>query len=284
MPWDGTRKQHEALWGALDQVFSERGYPAQRLAEMINADARALETIRQASDKARSVIDDGTLKRWHDGGPDALLNARAHKKQAIYEFFERTAQPRTVLFNPEKGLPPGLASFAANYGAQLGRPLARDLSDLDGCYRIFRPAWSIPALRAERVLVSRLRIKTSGGFTSFTEEQNYTDPDAPDLIIKQSDDGGALYVGGNIMLFGFTRETQGCKIYTAWSVNPVPGDGESVRRLRGAMMGIAGAGPHASYPFTAIRTDEAFEEIQTEIIRPPHKLLSPHVLSDLGME
>ncbi|MBJ6371797.1 hypothetical protein JF290_09680 [Sedimentitalea sp. CAU 1593] len=284
MPWQGTTKQHKDLWQALDQVLRAHGFPAQRLAAMINDDKRALETIRQVADKARSVIDDGTLKRWHDGGPDSLLNARAHKKQAIYEFFERTAQPRTDLFRPDEGLPPGLASFAAQYSVQFARPLAKDLSDLDGNYRIFRPAWSIPALRKERVLVSRLKISTSGGFTSFTEEQDYTDPDSTDLKVKQSDDGGVLYVGGNIVLLGFTRETQGCKMYTAWSVNPIPGDGEPVRRLRGAMMGIAGAGPHDSYPFTAIRTEDAFESIETAIIRPPHRMLSPDILGDLGME
>lgn len=284
MPWTGTTKQQKALWQALDQVLNTQGFPAQRLAAMINDDIRALETIRQASDKARSVVDDGTLKRWHERGPDALLNARAHKKQAIYEFFERTPQPRTDLFSPDDGLPPGLALFAAQHGATLARPLNKGLSDLDGNYRIFRPAWSILALRNERVLVSRLRISTSGGFTSFTEEQDYIDPESPDLIIKQSDYGGVLYVGGNILLFGFTRETQGCKIYTAWSVNPVPGDGEKVRRLRGAMTGIAGHGPHESYRFTAIRTGDVSDKIETEIIRPPHKLLSPDILGDLGME
>lgn len=53
---------------------------------------------------------------------------------------------------------------------------------------------------------------------------------------------------------------------------------------RGAMMGITGHGPDVSYPFTAIRTEDEFAAIETGIIRPPHKLLGPDILGDLGME
>jgi hypothetical protein len=287
MPWEGTRDQHKALWQALDQVLNEQGIPASRLAAAINTDKLAREALAGWGDgrgPMAQVIDDGTLTRWHEGGAEQVMRARQHKKAVIYEFFERTPQPRTLLYRPQEGWPPGLADFAAQFGAQLRKPLQKDLSDLDGSYRIFRPAWTIKELERKRVLISRLKITTSGGFTRFTEQQEFTDPDAPGITIKQTDNGAVLFFGGNIVLFGFSAETQGCKFYTAWSVFPVPGDGAPVNRMRGNMMGVMGAGPHPSYPFVAYRSVEPFDDIETEIVRPPHEFLAPDILTDLDIE
>ncbi|UWQ48645.1 hypothetical protein K3720_11955 [Leisingera caerulea] len=206
------------------------------------------------------------------------------KKAVIYEFFERSAQPRTLLYRPQEGWPQGLAEFAAEFGEQLRKPLTKDLSDLDGSYRIFQPAWTISAMRSQRVLISRLKISTSGGFTRFTEAQQFTDPDAPSISVDEVTDGAVLYLSGNIVLFGISRQTQSCMFYTAWSTFPVPGNGTPVNRLRGSMMGIVGAGPHNSSPFVAYRSKEPFDQIETGIVRPGHKLLAPDILEWLGIE
>ncbi|MDJ1008634.1 MAG: hypothetical protein QNJ13_12510 [Paracoccaceae bacterium] len=284
MPWEGTRDQQKALWDALDQVLNEQGVPAQRLATAINTDKLAREALARWGDdrgKHAQIVDDGTLTRWHEGGVQAVERARQHKKAVIYEFFERTAQPRTLLYRPEEGWPHGLVNFAAQFGAQLRRPLAKDLSDLDGDYLIFRPAWTIRSMEHERVLISKLRISTTGGFTRYTEEQDFADPAATSISIKETDDGGVLYLGGNIVLIGLTRETQALKFYTAWSVFPVPGDGTPVNRMRGTMMGVVGAGPHAAYPFVAYRTDSSFEGMATGIVNANDAQIPPDVADEL---
>jgi len=265
MPWEGTRAQDEQLWQALDEALNDQGWPAQRLAAAINNDQQALEVIQAWGDKKKSVIDDGTLTRWHDDGAAKLANARAHKKRAIYEFFERTDNPRTSLYRPAEGLPAGLAAFAAQYSERIKEPFADDLSNLDGTYRIFRPAWTIPKLSHERILISRLKIETSGGFTRFQERQKYQDPDSPDTFIDQTDDGAVMSMSGNFVLFGIGKNGHGCKLYTSWDYYPSPGEGEPVQRLSGTMMGINGAGPHNSYPFVADRTDDPWDDIKTGV-------------------
>lgn len=283
MPWDGSRDQHEKLWQALDQVLNDQGMPCQRLAKAINQDTLAQEALRAWGDKRGDVIDDGTLARWHQGGVEAVISAREHKKRVIFEFFERRAHPQTLLYRPQEGFPPGLADFAALMGSRLTKPLEKDLSDLDGAYRIYRPAFTIPALKQQRVLISRLRISTAGGFTRFTEQQNYTDPDSSIIAVDETDDGAVLYFGGNIVLCGLSQHSRNCKFYAAWSCNPLPGDGVPVNRLRGVMIGITGAGPHASYPFVAYRSKEPFEDIETGIFRPSARRIAPDILGDLDI-
>lgn len=281
MPWDGTRAQDEQLWKALDEALNDQGWPAQRLAAAINNDQQALEVIKAWGDKRKSVIDNGTLSRWHDNGAAKLANARAHKKRAVYEFFERTDSPRTSLYRPGDGLPAGLASFAAQYSERIREPFADDLSNLDGIYRIFRPAWTIPKLSHERILISRLKIETSGGFTRFQERQKYQDPDSPDTFIDQTDDGAVMSMSGNFVFFGIGRDGHGCKLYTSWDYYPVPRKGVKVQRLIGSMMGINGNGPHLSYRFVASRTMDPFDSIDTEIVRPPHERLTVDILEAL---
>lgn len=265
MPWEGTRVQDELLWQALDEALVQQGLPAQRLAAAINNDPHALEVIKSWGDKSKSVIDDGTLARWHADGVAKVAKARAHKKQAIYEFFERTANPRTSLYRPGDGLPPGLAAFAAQYSERIKEPFAKDLSDLDGIYRVFRPAWTTPTLSRERILISRIKIETSGGFTRFQESQFYRDIEARNMLVDQTDDGAVLSMSGNIVLFGIGKNGHGCKLYTSWDYYPSPGEGEPVQRLSGTMMGINGAGPHNSYPFVADRTDDPWDDIKTGV-------------------
>ena len=282
MSWEGTRAQDEQLWQALDEALKLQGWPAQRLAAAINSDQRSLDSIRAWGDKSKSVIDDGTLARWHAHGVAKIAKARTYKKQAIYEFFERTANPRTSLYRPADGLPAGLAAFAAQFSERIKEPFAEDLSNLDGVYRMFRPAWTIPKLRHERIMISRLTIETSGGFTRFREHQYYQDPDSKNMIINQTDDGAVLSMSGNFVFFGIGRDGHGCKIYAAWDYYPLPRKSVKVQRLIGSMMGINGTGPHPSYPFIASRSSDPYEEIEMGIFRPPHERLSVDILDALG--
>ncbi|THF77059.1 MAG: hypothetical protein E8G75_08540 [Sulfitobacter sp. SK025] len=279
MPWQGTGAQDKQLWQALDEALNRQGWPKQRLAAAINNDKRALEAIKTWGDGSKSVIDDGTLARWHANG---VTKARSHKKQVIYEFFERTATPRTSLYRPADGLPAGLAAFAAQFSDRIKEPFADDLSSLDGVYRVFRPAWTIPKLSHERILISRLKIETSGGFTRFREYQNYQDPDSPNIKIDQTDDGAVLTMGRNFVFFGIGRDGHGCKIYTSWKYYPLPKAGVKVQQLIGSMMGINGMGPHLSYQFVASRTSDKWENIDMGIFRPPHEHITVDILAELG--
>ncbi|WP_373089999.1 hypothetical protein [Sneathiella sp.] len=278
MPWEGSSAQDEQLWQALDEALNHQGWPAQRLAAAINSDQQALEAIKNWGDKSKSVIDDGTLARWHANG---VAKARLHKKQAIYEFFERTASPRTSLYRPAEGLPAGLAAFAAQYGERIRESFAEDLSNLDGIYRVFRPAWTIPKLSRERVMISRIKIETFGGFTRFQERQHYQDPDSPNIVVDQTDDGAVLSMSGNFVFFGIGRDGHGCKLYTTWDYYPLPRKGVKVQRLMGSMMGINGNGPHLSYRFVASRTSDPWGEIEMGIFRPPHERLTVDILDEL---
>lgn len=257
---------------------------AQRLAAAINNDQQALEVIEAWGDKSKNVIDDGTLARWHGEGAAKLAKARVHKKRAIYEFFERTDNPRTSLYRPGDGLPAGLAAFAAQYSERIREPFAADLSNLDGIYRIFRPAWTIPKLSHERILISRLKIETSGGFTRFQERQLYRDPDSSDIFIDQTDDGAVMSMSGNFVFFGIGRDGDGCKLYTSWDCYPPRGKDVKVQRSWGNMMGINGNGPHPSYRFVASRTSDDWDKIDTGIFRPPHDQLKVDVLAELGYD
>lgn len=282
MPWERSRRQDELLWQALDDALREQGWPAMRLAAAINEDRLARKTV-EAWGSARSVIDDGTLTRWHKGGVDAVASARSFKKQAIYEFFERTVNPRTVLYRPADGLPSGLADFAVQFGDRIREPFGRDLSPFDGNYRVFRPAWTIPELSHKRVLISRLSIQTDAGFTRFVEVQKYDDPDSPDIKVDQTDDGAVLSMGENIILLGIGKDGHGCKLYAAWDYYPLPSKGVVVDQLKGSMMGINGNGPHPSYPFVAVRTSDPLDKIETEIVPPSDKRVTTRIRLALDM-
>ena len=281
MPWKGTRSQDEQLWQALDEALNQQRWPAQRLAAAINNDPQALEVIKNWGDKHKSVIDDSTLGRWHKNGIAEIYGARNYKKQAIYEFLERTASPRTSLYRPADGLPVGLAAFAAQYSERIREPFAEDLSSLDGNYRMFRPAWTIPKLSHERIVISRFKIETSGGFTRFQEYQKYHDPDSPNIVIDQTDDGAVLSMSGNFVFFGIGRDGHGCKLFTSWNYYPLPRKGVQVQRLMGSMMAINGTGPHLSYQFVASRTSDPWEDIKTGVFRPPHEQLTVDILDAL---
>lgn len=281
MPWEGTRAQDEQLWQALDEALNQQGWPAQRLAAAINSDRQALDSIKSWGDKSKSVIDDGTLARWLDEGVVKVAKARAHKKQAIYEFFERTASPRTALYRPADGLPAGLASFAAQYSERIREPFAEDLSSLDGVYRMYRPAWTIPKLANQRVLITHFQIETSGGFTRFRERQHYHDPDSPNIVIDQTDDGAVMSMSGNIVFFGIGRYGHDCILYSSWKCFPSPKRGVQVQRLVGNMMAINATGPHLSYPFVASRPSDPSDEIEMGIFRPPHEKLTVDILVEL---
>ena len=281
MSWQGTDAQDKQLWQALDEALNQQGWPAQRLAAAINSDKQALEVIKRCGDGSKSVIDDGTLARWHENGVAKISRARVHKKQAIYEFFERAESPRTSLYRPADGLPAGLAAFAAQYSERIREPFAEDLSSLDGTYRMYRPAWPIPKLSHERIVISRFKIETSGGFTRFQEYQEYHDPDSPNIFIDQTDDGAVLSMGKNFVFFGIGRDGHGCKLYTSWKYYPLPKKDVQVQRLIGSMMGINGTGPHLSYRFVADRTSDPWDRIDMGIYRPPHDKIYVDILAEL---
>lgn len=278
MPWQGTDAQDKQLWQALDEALNKQGWPKQRLAAAINNDQQALESIKLCGDNSKSVIDDGTLARWHANG---VSKARSHKKRVIYEFFERTDAPRTSLYRPADGLPAGLAAFAAQYSERIREPFAEDLSSLDGIYRMYRPAWTIPKLSHERIMISRFQIETSGGFTRFREYQLYHDPDSPNITVDQTDDGAVLSIGRNFVFFGIGRDGHGCKLFTSWNNYPLPRKGVQVQRIMGSMMAINGTGPHLSYKFIASRTDDPWDKIEMGIFRPPHEMLYVNILAEL---
>ncbi|UWQ25384.1 hypothetical protein K3553_02645 [Leisingera aquaemixtae] len=253
-----------------------------RLAAAINEDQLAIQTVLAWGSTGR-VIDDGTLTRWHEGGVDTVVRARSFKKQAIFEFFERNLNPRTGIYRPADGLPRGLGSFAVQFGDRIREPFTKDLSPFDGNYRVFRPAWTIPELSHKRVLISRLSIQTDGGFTRFVEMQKYDDPDSPDIRVDQTDDGAVLSMGENVVFLGIGKDGHGCKLYAAWDYYPLPSKGVAVDQLKGDMMGINGNGPHPSYPFIAIRTTDAVDKINTEIVPPSDTRVTTRIRLALGM-
>lgn len=285
MPWEGTRPQHQALWEALDKLCEKDAIRLGRVARAINADPQAKATARAwGQEDNRSLIDASTLKRWHAGQTERLIRAQPLKKTVVYEYLERSPDFKTGLYRPDGELAPGLLSYLGEHGVHIAAMLQKNLSDLDGTYRMFRPAWTIPGLAKHRVLVSRLRINSVRGFTTFREDQDYTDPAAQNLVVKQTEEGALFYNGDNLIGLGFALGGQRTKFLAAWKWFPGLGHGDPVRRFQGEIVDVTGVGPHRAYPFVAYRTDDAFADIETGILTPPHQRLDDDILGTLEIE
>jgi hypothetical protein len=284
MPWQETDEQNKRLFDALSELAHEKG-ALERLAGAINADHRAL-----ASDRARqgnkhkprkTLVAESTLGRWQEEGLGRVTNAQSHKKRIVFEFLERSADFRTELFRPLSGLPAGLAEFAGLHRDQIGEAFSSDLAELDGTYRVFRPARHDLGLRHARIRISRLQIVSSGGVTRFIEFQRFKDPDLPNFPMDRTDDGLVLSMTGNILLLGKSRDGFYSGIHMASFTHPRLGTGAPVRRLVGVTLDNDGRDRHIGEKFVASRSSEPWEEIEMGVFRPPHDRLAHDILDAL---
>ncbi len=284
MPWQETDEHNQRLFDALTALSREKG-ALERLAGAINADDRA-----QASDRARqgskhkprkTLIAESTLARWQEEGLGRVSNAQSHKKRIVFEFLERSADFRTELFRPLSGLPAGLAEFAAEHRDHIAGAFSPDLAELDGTYRMFRPARLVAGLRHARVKISRLQIQTSGGVTRFTELQRFKDPDSPNFPVDRTDDGLVLSMTGNILFIGKSRDGFHSGIHSASFAHPRLGAGVPIRRLVGVSLDNEGGAGHTGERFLASRASETWDEIEMGVFKPPHNRLAHDILEAL---
>ncbi len=284
MPWQETDEHNRRLFDALCELAREKG-ALERIAGAINADDRA-----QASDRARqgskhkprkTLIAESTLVRWQEEGLARVTNAQPHKKRIVYEFLERSADFRTDLFRPLSGLPAGLAEFAAQHRDQIGKAFSSDLVQLDGIYRMFRPASNIERLSHERIQISRLRIETIGGVTRYSEQQDFIDPDHPNFSQRSTDNGLVIAMTNNIVLLGMSDDGYQSRFYSTWLCHPRLGSSEIPRRLSGLTYSVSGSQPRRGFRFVASRASEPWDDITMEIVRPPHQFLTQDILDAL---
>lgn len=285
MPWLETDAHNAQLLAALTELAVERG-ALERLAGAINQDERAQgidDARRGRKHKPRlTIVAESTLVRWQAEGLERITNAQPHKKRIVYEFLERSQEFRTALYRPDGNLPPGFLAYVAVHAARLTRPFEKDLSKLDGAFTLYRPAWTTPE-RRDRVLVSRLALTTEGGFTRFREEQDYVDEEFHGAQINEIDEGAVLFTAGNIIMFSLGVNAKRVKLFavSAWFdqlQGPLP-----VVRLSGTMIGISGRRDNHSFPFVAIRSKQAFNEIETGIIPATDPRLDAETRRVLGL-
>jgi hypothetical protein len=265
MPWQEDHDHNQRLLKALQALAREKG-AIERLAGAIDGDdrSRALDRARQG-DKHKprqSLIQATTLSRWIKGG---LTNAQPHKKRLVFEFLERSPEFATDIYRPEGRLPRGFLTFAAEHSERLAKPFDKDLSKLNGAFELYRPAWTTPH-RRDRVLVSKLLFTTENGFTRFREEQDYIDPEFQNARVRERDEGAVFFTAANIILMGFGLNEERVKLYAASSWFSSLSGELPVTRLSGSMMGVSGRRDQKGYPFVAVRSPKAFDDITTEIV------------------
>lgn len=268
MPWQEDDDHNQRLLKALQALASEKG-AIERLAGAINGDerSRALDRARQG-DKHKpglTLLQATTLSRWIKGGLPRLANAQPHKKRLVYEFLERSPEFATDIYRPEGRLPRGFLAFAAGNSERLAKPFEKDLSKLDGAFALYRPAWTTPH-RRDRVLVSKLLFITENGFTRFREEQDYIDPEFQNARVRETDEGAVFFTAANIILMGFGVNAERVKLYAVNSWFDSLSGELPVTRLSGSMMGVSGRRDQKGYPFVAVRSSKAFEDITTETV------------------
>ncbi|WP_164738293.1 hypothetical protein [Frigidibacter oleivorans] len=268
MPWEETDAHNGRLLEALSRLAREKG-ALERLAGAINGDERshAIERARRGRKhkERRTIVAESTLVRWQDEGLPRVTNAQPHKKRIVYEFLERSSAFPTDLYRPGGHFPPGLLAYAAEHGARLAQPFAKDLRKLDGAFELYRPAWTTPD-RRDRVLVSRLLFTTRDGFTRFREEQDYIDEEFHGARIHEIDEGAVLFTAANIVLFALGMNAERVKLFVVNSWFDQLGGPLPVTRLSGSMMGVSGRRDHPGFPFVAARSRKPFAEIETGII------------------
>lgn len=265
MSWQEDDDHNQRLLKALQTLASEKG-AIERLAGAIDGDdrSRALDRARQG-DKHKprqSLIQATTLSRWIKGG---LTNAQPHKKRLVFEFLERSPEFATDIYRPEGRLPRGFLAFAADHSQRLAKPFDKDLSKLDGAFVLYRPAWTTPH-RRDRVLVSKLLFTTENGFTRFREEQDYIDPEFQNARVRETDEGAVFFTAANIILMGFGVNAERVKLYAVNSWFDSLSGELPVTRFSGSMMGVSGRRDQKGFPFVAVRSSKAFEDITTEIV------------------
>lgn len=268
MPWEETDEHNGRLLEALSRLAREKG-ALERLAGAINADERAhaIERARRGRKhkERRTIVAESTLVRWQEKGLPRVTNAQPHKKRIVYEFLERSPAFPTDLYRPGGHFPPGLLSYAAEHGARLAQPFAKDLRKLDGAFELYRPAWTTPD-RRDRVLVSRLLFTTRDGFTRFREEQDYIDEEFHGARIHEIDEGAVLFTAANIVLFALGVSAERVKLFAVNSWFDQLGGPLPVTRLGGSMMGVSGRRDHPGFQFVAVRSKRPFADIETGII------------------
>lgn len=267
MSWQEDDDHNQRLLKALEALATEKG-AIERLAGAINGDerSRALDRARQG-DKHKprqTLIQATTLSRWIKGGLAGVTAAQPHKKRLVYEFLERSPEFATNIYRPEGRLPRGFLSFAAEHSERLAKPFDKDLSKLDGAFELYRPAWTTPH-RRDRVLVSKLLFTTENGFTRFREEQDYIDPEFQNARVREMDEGAVFFTAANIIFMGFGVNAERVKLYAASSWFSSLSGELPVTRFSGSMMGVSGRRDQKGYPFVAVRSSKAFEDITTEI-------------------
>lgn len=235
-----------------------------------------------AHSRNATLITSSTLVRWQQEGLERVRNAQSHKKRLVFEFLERAPDFQTNLYRPGGQLPSGLLAYAAENAVRLAQPLAKDLSKLDGAFEVFRPAWTTPA-RRDRVLVSRLLFRTSGGFTRFREEQDYIDDAYHDAHILEADEGAVMFTAANLVLFGFGVNAERVKLYVADTWQDALNGPLPIIRLSGTMMGISGRRENPSFPFVAFRSKKPFAEIETAVLPASDPRFDEEVLSALSI-
>ncbi|KIT16374.1 hypothetical protein [Jannaschia aquimarina] len=265
MPWQEDDDHNQKLLKALEALASETG-AIERLAGAIDNDerSRALDRARQG-DKHKprqSLIQATTLSRWIKGG---LTNAQPHKKRLVYEFLKRSPEFATDIYRPEGRLPRGFLAFAAKHSERLGKPFDKDLSKLDGAFELYRPAWTTPE-RKDRVVISKLEIKTESGFTRFREEQRYTDEALHGALIDDQDEGAVMFVGAQIVFLGIGINGEGMKLYAATNWFGQLIDPRPVTSFSGLAIGISGRQETPASPFIAVRSRKTFQDIETAAV------------------
>lgn len=286
MPWQEDDDHNQRLLRALQALASEKG-AIERLAGAINGDERslALDRARQG-DKHKprqSLIQATTLSRWLKGGLAGVTAAQPHKKRLVYEFLERSPEFATDIYRPEGRLPRGFLSFAAEHSERLGKPFEKDLSKLDGAFELYRPSWTTPE-RKDRVVISKLEIKSEGGFTRFREEQHHTDEALHDALIDDQDEGAVMYIGAQIVFLGIGINGERMKLYTATNWFGQLIDPRPVTSFSGLAIGISGRQETPASPFIAVRSRKTFQDIETAAVSITDKRIPADIRKALRSE
>lgn len=286
VPWTGSEEDNQRLLDALRVLAREKGTLG-RVAQAMAADPIAITTEEKRSgrkyDNRKAMIATSTLERWKDEGLERVTDAQPHKKRLVFEFLERSPEFRTALYRPEAQVPPGLMAFLAANASRVSQPFAKDLSKLDGAFKLYRPAWTTPEQR-DRVLVSRLLFTTDGGSTRFREEQDYVDTGFHDARIHEIDEGAVMFTAACIVMFGLGVNAERVKFFVADSWQDALNGPLPVTRLSGTMMGVSGRKHHPGFPFVATRTATPFAEIETGVHPTSSGDLDGQVIKALGLD
>lgn len=199
MNWEGTPEQHRRLLFALREALAN--YGAGHVATCLSLDENTKKIAGKLGLNKGCPINRTTLCRWikelsrDTAAPipdDAVCafqqDADYARKQVLFQFLRSSEAVRTSLYDPIPGMPEGFVTFLSEMRGSLSLLRFDRLSNLDGTYHLYRPAWTTPE-RTDRVLISRLVIETVAQLTRYREEQDYRDPALDDMPVQQADHG-----------------------------------------------------------------------------------------------